>query len=56
MLGDLPNWDLKDLYKSDKDINFKNDKEKANNLAEDFIKRYQNEVKNLKIVLEIVII
>ena len=47
MLGDLPNWDLKDLYKSDKDINFNNDKEKANNLAEDFIKRYQNEVKNL---------
>ena len=25
MLGDLPNWDLKDLYKSDKDINFNND-------------------------------
>ena len=47
MLGDLPNWDLKDLYKSDKDINFNNDKEKANNLAEDFIKRYQNKVKNL---------
>ena len=25
MLGDLPHWDLKDLYKSDKDINFQND-------------------------------
>ena len=48
MLGDLPHWDLKDLYKSDKDINFQNDKEKANNLARDFINNYQNKVNNLK--------
>ena len=47
MLGDLPHWDLNDLYKSDKDINFQNDKEKANNLARDFINNYQNKVNNL---------
>ena len=47
MLGDLPNWDLKDLYKSDKDINFSNDKEKANDLTKNFIKSYQNKVNGL---------
>ena len=46
MLGDLPNWDLKDLYKSDKDVNFNNDKEKAKNLSEDFIKRLEEEIEH----------
>ena len=44
MLGDLPQWDLNDLYASINDSNLSSDKIEIEELTEIFINKYQNKI------------
>ena len=47
MLGDLPQWDLNDLYASINDSKLSSDKIEIEELTESFINKYQNKIATL---------
>ena len=47
MLGDLPQWDLNDLYVSINDSKLSSDKIEIEELTESFINKYQNKIATL---------
>ena len=47
MLGDLPQWDLSDLYASINDSKLSSDKIEIEELTESFINKYQNKIATL---------
>ena len=47
MLGDLPQWDLSDLYASINDSKLSSDKIEIEELTENFINKYQNKIATL---------